>query len=254
MQLLNRFLVWLTAAVALAGFELALRQPRQTYWRVAGSVILLFLTLWQLTGRHLAQANFWRFAVTPVLFLLSGWLFFIFSEATRWRHFYALILAGFILVFFHAVYIYWHQRPRYQAHSLENMANYLNVLTVFLGFVGLFNLKIFLNFNFWGLLVVGAAGAVLLTYQLLSLSGLSLKQSGPALLVTAILLGELFGAVNFLPTSAYVNGLIIALFYYILTGLVRNWLLQIQERQVVIRYLFISVFTLIVILFSAKWF
>jgi len=254
MQLLNRFLVWLTAALTLAGFELAWRQPRQAFAWLIFLLIVVLVTLWQLTGRHLGKAIFWQLAITPIFLLLASWLFFIFSEATKLRHVYILSWSLLLFVFLQAVYLYWHQRPRYQVHSLENISNYLNVLTIFLFFVGLFDLKIILQFDFWGLFLIGLIGAVLLTYELFAVSGISFRQQWPTLAVLGLLLAELSWAVSFLPTSVYVNGLIITLFYYLLTGLTRNWLLQIQERGVVVRYLLIGVLSLVIILASAKWF
>ena len=65
---------------------------------------------------------------------------------------------------------------------------------------------------------------------------------------------EIFWAVSFLPTSIYVNGMVVVISYYLLAGLARNWLLGIRGRKVVKRYLLISFVALAIVLLTAKWF
>ena len=52
----------------------------------------------------------------------------------------------------------------------------------------------------------------------------------------------------------YVNGLIVALLYYVSVGIGRNWLLGIRQPSVFRRYLAIGLMSLLAVLASAKWF
>ena len=117
----------------------------------------------------------------------------------------------------------------------------------------MFNFIILLQVPAWQ----GAIGSMvvigLLSYQLFWIGDLGFRTQWRTLAVITLVTGELFFAVSFLPTSVYVNGLLMTLGYYTMTGLARNWLLNIRERWVVVRYLLISFSILVIILLTAKW-
>ena len=85
-------------------------------------------------------------------------------------------------------------------------------------------------------------------------SGATLKSAWPYVLVISIATLQVFMVVSFLPTSIYVSGLLVTLAYYVMTGISRNWLLDIKDKKVIQRYLIISSVFFILILLTAKWF
>jgi hypothetical protein len=152
------------------------------------------------------------------------------------------------------IFLRFQLSSRYQAHSLENISTHLSLLTVFLVASSFFSLRIFLGVPLWLLIISFGFILALATYQLIWSSDTKLVTSWPYISVITIVATEIFWAVGFLPTSVYVNGLVVTISYYLMTGLARNWLLGIQEGKVIKRYLLISTITLIIILATAKWF
>ena len=149
--------------------------------------------------------------------------------------------------------MYLYRRPKYEAHTLGNISSYIGLVAIFFLTAGVFSLRIFLSFSYLLLALPIFILTALLVYQLFWASQAPIASSLPHVLVIAIVVTEIFAVVNFLPTSVYVSGLIVTVVYYLLSGLSRNWLLNIRESRVVVRYLTISFISLMLILLSAKW-
>jgi len=253
MKLLNRSIPFIISLIIFFSLETIIRNPKQIYWQTPLLLMLLILGVWLLTGREFKKLRFWNFLITPFLLLLSGLSFIIFIESFWLKHILIATLAILLGVFLEATFLYFRLRPKYQAHSLENISNYLNLLIVFLVFSSFFSSIVFLEAAFWQLILPAAIICFLLSYQITEISDIAFYRSWPYIVIITLILVELFWAVNFLPTSIYVNSLILTLAYYLMMGLSRNWLLGIIDKRVTRRYLIISLSCFILILITAKW-
>ena len=255
MILLNRVLVWLSAAAVLVTLEFLLRVATLYQLLIAAAVLnaIVILSIWQFTGRQLRKAAFWNFIITPFLLVNSGLAFLVFLEGESTKQLVTMITTISVWIFLKVTFLYFFFRPKYEPHTLENISSYLNLVAVFLFSSSVFNFIILLQVPAWQ----GAIGSMvvigLLSYQLFWIGDLGFRTQWRTLAVITLVTGELFFAVSFLPTSVYVNGLLMTLGYYTMTGLARNWLLNIRERWVVVRYLLISFSILVIILLTAKW-
>ena len=177
----------------------------------------------------------------------------VFLEGESTRQLVTIIVTVAVWIFLKVTFLYFFFRPKYEAHTLENISSYLNLITVFLFCTSVFNLIILLRVPAW----LGAIGSMvlvgLLSYQLFWIDNLAFRTQWRTVAVITLVTGELFLAVSFLPTSVYVNALLMTLGYYTMTGLARNWLLNIRERRVIARYLLISCSILVIMLLTAKW-
>lgn len=253
-KFLNRIIPYLVPIIIFILLKEIVFSPKQIYLLAFVSLLILGLSIWQLTERNLFRPKFWQFAITPVLLLASGLFFLSFLEGYLFRQFFIIILAVLIWAFLELTYLRFHLRLKYQVHALENISTYINLITVFLTVSSFFGLIIFLDFSFWILTTIFAVLIILLNYQIAYSSEAPLNSSWLYILAITLMMIEIFWSVNFLPTSIYVNGLVVTISYYLMSGLARNWLLGIQERKVVLRYLVISFISLIIILVTAKWF
>ncbi|OGY51325.1 MAG: hypothetical protein A3J59_02555 [Candidatus Buchananbacteria bacterium RIFCSPHIGHO2_02_FULL_56_16] len=255
MILLNRVLVWLSAAAVLVTLEFLLRADTLYQLLIAAAVLnaIVAATIWQFTGRRLRKAAFWNFIITPFFVVNSGLAFLVFLEGESTRQLVTIIVTVAVWIFLKVTFLYFFFRPKYEAHTLENISSYLNLITVFLFCTSVFNLIILLRVPAW----LGAIGSMvlvgLLSYQLFWIDNLAFRTQWRTVAVITLVTGELFLAVSFLPTSVYVNALLMTLGYYTMTGLARNWLLNIRERRVIARYLLISCSILVIMLLTAKW-
>jgi len=254
MKFINRIIPWVAAVILFAVLENLLKAPKQIYWLTLVSFLVIILGVWQLTNRRLKDEKFWYLIVTP-LFLFAGGLFFLsFLEGRFFKQFFVIVLSVLVWVFLQVVFLKFHLRAKYQAYSLENIATHFNLITVFLIASSFFNLTIFLGVPAWLLVIIFAIINILLIYQLVRLSDIALAVGWPYVVVITLIAAEIFWAVSFLPTSVYINGLIVTIVYYLITGLARNRLLGVWQKQVIKRYLLISLISLAVVLLSAKWF
>jgi hypothetical protein len=251
---LNRITPWVVTLINLVFLEQIIKTPKQVYWLGFLALTLIFLAIWQLTGRQLLSKKFWRFAITPTFLFLSGLLFLVFLEAGWLKQLFIFSLSIFGGVFLEVVFVWFWRRPRYQPNALENISTHLNLLTIFFTTSGLFGLIIFLNFPLWLLALIFFIISAILNYQLIWISDANWSTGWPYIVVITLTITEIFLAVSFLPTSIYVSGLLVTISYYLITGLTRNWLLGIKEGKVVKRYLIISLILLAMIFLTAKWF
>lgn len=254
MKIFNRVIPALSAIIIFILLEKLFQSPKQIYWITFAVVAFSILSIWQLTDRKLLNKKFWQFIITPVLLLTSGILFLSFLEGVIIRQIFLVILVGAIWTYLEVIYLWLHFRPKYQPHSLENISTHLNLLTIFLTASGLYSLIIFFGLSLWALIIIFAIIATLLTHQMVWASGATLKSAWPYVLVISIVTLQVFMVVSLLPTSIYVSGLLVTLTYYVMTGISRNWLLDIKDNKVIQRYLIISSIFFILILLTAKWF
>lgn len=253
-KILNRIIPYLVSIIIFILIEQIIVFPKQIYLLAFISLMILGLSIWQLIERSFFRPKFWQFVITPLLLLGSGLVFLIFLEDYLFRQFFVVILIVLIWVFLELTYLRFHRRLKYQVHSLENISTYINLITVFLSTSSFFGLVVFLAFPVWILVIIFTGLTMLLNYQIAYSSEAPLTSSWLYILAISLMMTEIFWAVSFLPTSIYVNGLVVTISYYLMSGLALNWLLGIQERKVVLRYLIISFVSLIIILITAKWF
>jgi hypothetical protein len=250
----NRFIPIISSLVIFGLLIQIARLPQQIYLYGSFAVGIVFLTVWQITGRKLFSEKFWRFLITPAILIVGGLYFYIFLEGKNLQWLSVGVITIMLWSYFEVIVLRFHFRPRYQPHSLENISSHLNLIAIFMTASGLFGQKIFLGISIWWCLAFIVLTTALLTYQLVLTSGASLAGGWMYIAVITLIISQLFWAVSFLPTSMYVNALLITIGYYLMSGLVRNWLLEIKEKKVIARYVITAVLATVITLATAKWF
>jgi hypothetical protein len=255
MKFINKIIPALTSVAIFVLFEVLLKYPKSIYLVVILVSFLIILSIFQLTGRVLLKnSNFLNLAATPLFLFFGGLLFLVFLENVLLRHFVVFLFSVLIFAVLQSITLKFNFRPKYQPHSLENIVNHINSLSVFLIASGFLSLLIFLAIPLWILVFSFSVFIILITIQLLWFSESSIKAAWPYLFVITVLMIEIFWVVSFLPTSIYVGGMILTLTYYLLSGITKNFLLGIRGAKVVKRYLTVTIISLIIILSTAKWF
>lgn len=254
MKFFNKILPWLSVVLIFIFLERLINKPLEVYWLAPLSLIVLVLTIAQLMGWQLIKKVFWQILITPFLFLISGLFFLSFLEGLIIKQFFVVIVGILLLVFFELVYLKFHHKKNYQVHSLETVVSHLNLFVVFLISTSFFGLFVFLDASLLVLIFSFLIFNLLLNYQLVWGTGKNLNTAWPYMLIITLITTEIFWAASFLSSSIYVNALLVTISYYLMTGLARNWLLEIKEFKVIKRYLVISFVSLIIILVTAKWF
>jgi len=251
---LNRAIPWITSIVSLLAIEQIFEKPKQVYWLVAFILCLIIISVWQLLNRKIKEKRFWFLLFTPLLFFLGSSLFLSFLQGRYIKHFFAVFVAVSLGIFFEVIHSKFHNRIKYQPHSLETVSFNLNIVSIFLLSSGFFSLILFLGFSVLLFATLFTLTVLFLNFQLAWFTGSRFEISKWYILTIVLIMTEAFWAINYLPTSVYVNAALLTSGYYLLAGLSRNWLLDIKEPKVVKRYLFTTLIISVIILITAKWF
>ena len=254
MALINRFIPWIVSLLSLVLVEQIFAAPHQVFWLASYLVVAVVLSVWQLAGRRLRNAKFWRFLMTPVLFSLAGLLFLSFLKGPIVRQLALLGYAVAVWLYLEIIFLRFNFRPKYQIHSLENIFTHLELITIFLVSTSFFGISVFLGIALWMLTICFAVVVALFSYQVVWTSDTTMVAAWPYAAIVALTMTEIFFAVGYLPTSVYVGGVIVAASYYLITGLTRNWLLGNHQWRVVRRYTYVAAAVTLVALVSARWF
>lgn len=164
-----------------------------------------------------------------------------------------MTLAVFCGVFLENIFIYIYQHEKYQINSLENVSNYLNLISMFLFTSSFFGLSVFLNVALWQLSLVSFAITFALTFQTIWVNKINVRAALLQIFVICLILFELFWTVSFLPTAFYVNGLIIAISFYMMNNLMRLHLKNNLNNKIIRRYFILCGLVIFFVLLTARW-
>lgn len=252
--MINRLLPILTPALIFAGLELFFLKPHFIYFIVLFLILALGGATWKIIGKGLVNIEArWLYLLTPLSFLTSSVFFLIFLERPWARHLLALSVAAFCGIFLENIFVYIYQHAKYQINSLENVSNYLNLASMFLFNSSFFGFSVFLNIALWKLSLISFAITFILTFQTIWINKINVRAALLHIFVICLILFELFWTVSFLPTAFYVNGLIIAISFYLMNNLMRLHLLDKLNKKVIRRYFILCGLVIFFVLLTAQW-
>jgi len=233
----NRFLPLFIPLLAWLALEIYLRWPKLVY-----AIICLVMLLFFFTANQFIKASGQKKKLGNYL-LLPGYFF------TGTVSFSALVSNVFLIhfiFFFSGLYLYYYFRTIYYSllksdiyppFSLENISAYGNFIAVYFLSSALFGLQSFLNIAVWNLMLLMLVVIALACYQMIWANGIEKRSGYYYTLVACLVLVELAWSVSFLPLSFYILGLIMAIYYYILMGIMRFYLLKKLDKKIVKLYL-----------------
>ncbi len=192
---------------------------------------------------------FWHAA----LFLAIGFGFGLLLSS---KFFLNLFLAGWMavsIIYLEAVFHFFYETPRSVLISLKNIMVYINLIIFFLAAVFLFNLYIFLNFPWWGVLTLVGLVSLILLFSKFLVDNIKLKINLFYSLAISLILLELLVGLLFLPVSFYVSAAVISLGYYLFSSLAGFSLRKKLSAGRMFQYLGFTVAALILVLATAGW-
>ncbi|RJR30872.1 hypothetical protein C4569_03750 [Candidatus Parcubacteria bacterium] len=238
--------------VFLTLYQMALK-PRLFYKLTPTVIVGIVAAVTAFVLSKPREKRFFNYYIPPLLYLFGVLSFLLFIEINIIKIAFAFIFSFLIWIFLENLYLSFNQPQKYQLYGFQNFSNYFNLITVFLIYSSFYGYIVFLRVPLWPLLIAVAVVTFLVLEELMWASEINLKRSWLYNLVTVIIIAEGFWTVAFLPSSMYVDGLILTVIYYLLSGVFLNKLLGILDNSVIRRYVIISVIILAVVLMSAKW-
>lgn len=252
-MLFARFSPYLIALFLGVGLGILQLVPNLLFPLAFSLVLILGLILFVVSGQRLWSATFWALLITPFWLLVSSVSLIMIVESSFVRWLLVLAIPCLEALYLRQLFLYRYQTTSYQAYSLENYSVTLNVLVAFFGFSSLFGLKLFLGLGWSVLVPLCIALVVTIMYQSLWVQKMSNAQGVFWLLGIGIVLPEIFVSLGFLPTSHFVDGLIMAILFYLVFRLSRLALDKSFERRLIIRHVAVSFTLIIITLVTARW-
>lgn len=260
--LLKKITVWLAPTVLLVLWETWLRFPRAIIEVGILSFLLIAFVIWYLTWRPVAVSElqkklhhqeFWRFLLTPGIFVLSVWLFLVILGDRLWQQ--VMVVASCLLLFLilQNLFTRFWAATRYPAQSFESISGNINSVSVFLLATVGYSFSTFLDLPLLVLAIFLLAGTTLLVYQTMWVAGVEIKRSWLYILIVDLIVVELFWVLLFLPNTFYVKGVAITVAYYLAVNLSRNYLINLINAKMVWRYLIVGGIMLVLVLGTAQW-
>lgn len=254
MILLKRLIPIITPIIIFAAMEMLFLWPSLIYFFIVGMILVLGLATWQIIGKGLVHTEArWFYLLTPISFLVSGIIFILFLEQAWVKHTLALALSFFLGVFLENIFSYIYRHEKYQANSLENISNYLNLTSVFFLNASLFGFALFLSLPLWELSLISLVISFILTFQTIWINKIRPAAAWLHIIVICLILFEVFWTLSFLPTAFYVNGLVMTAAFYFTNNLTRLNLTGRLSKTLLVRYCVLCAIILLVVLLTAKW-
>lgn len=249
----NRLLPLLTPLITLIFLEIFYKNPKLIYVVLVLINLSIFFTLRQFCKAGEIEKNWRDFYILPGL-MSAAVVFYsiLLSSKAVIQLLFALFIVLLYLYLRHAYY-YLVRPIAYEPFSIENISSYGNFLTFFLFASAIYGLQSFLNTPVWILMLFMLLIVLLVIYQIVWANKINVKKAAYYILLTGLILIELFWSISFLPLNYNAAGLILAICYYVIIGLLRHYLLDKLDKNKVKLYLAVGTISLVAILFTSRW-
>lgn len=260
MFLLLRFLPILSAIITTVTKLLVFWYPSFLIYSIEIDLVIITATIFLMLGRSYNEfirkklfRHIFLYLIIPALLSISVSLFLIFLNQASIYYISLLFYTFLIFIFLENIFIYLYYPPKYNLGSLENISMYLSLLIIFLLFSSIFGLIIFVKIKIWPTVLISGIVTIFLVKFQMFINKINSVNQWLFIFTITLIIVELFSIILILPTSIYVNGLLLTSIFYILTGLSKEYLLQDLEKKVIIKYITITLILLTLTLITARW-
>jgi len=250
----NRYLPVLIPLLIWLGTQVFLAYPTMIYVVIVVSVLLIFFALWQFARASSVDKAWWNFLILPALLVLSVIVYSSLQTAGWFVQFLFFLNLVICYLFFRFSYYYLLNPLSYKISSIENLSLYGNFLIFFFIAASLFGFQLFLNAPAWLSTLAVALFSALIVYQVFWANKIKIRGNLFFLLVLVLILAELAWAISFLPLDNNIAGFTLAIFYYMMIGLVRMELVSGLSKDKLRFYLGFGFTSIVIILLTARWF
>lgn len=254
----NRFLPLLVPGLVFFLLELFYFKPKLIYVVLVFIILLYFFTARQFLRAAKTEEKLYNLILLPAYFTIGLVAFstMIPRESGVGRfllHLFFTLNASFVYLYLRSIYYYINRRNSYKKYSLKNISAYGNFLAFYFLASSVYGLQSFLNIPMWLLMIILLVFSGLIIYQVMWSSQIKGQAGFFYLPVFCLIIIELAWSVSFLTLSYYVLALIMAVYYYVFSGLLRFYLLGNLNSKVIKLYLAFGSISIILVLFTARW-
>jgi hypothetical protein len=246
------FLVWRPAWLLKL-----LQTPSLTWSYVLGacvvSVLAILVSLFVIGAGEPMKSRY-RFSLFPLLLTLSGFTILLYSEYPPAHYALLILIPSFIGLWLEILYYFWQRPDLYHPYSLQKIAAYVYLVEIFLFVAALVGVQVLVQVPAWLTTLTGTVVFWLIQIDLLRLHQFDTLKAAVFALFGTILATELLVALNLLPTHFFMEGALVALFFYAWLGIGKQFLLKEIDRPQVVTYVVVSSLGSFLTVVSSFWF
>ncbi len=254
----SRFLPLVIPLLVFILFETLYFKPDSIYLILVFALLLFLFSARQLISASTKNEKWYNIVLLPIYLSLSTVLLSIMIPID---YFFGKFLIQVLFIFvtillyyyFRFLYFYLINPSKYKKHSLEFFSSYANFLSIYLLTSAIFGFQTFLNTPIWFLMLLMLIFVIMIVYEAIWINQIIGPKSYFYITLICLTIFELAWAISFLTLSYYILGLLIAIAYYVLIGLVRFHLLDIINRKIIKTYLTLGFASLLIVLLTAHW-
>lgn len=249
----NYLLPILIPFLVLIFFEFFLFKPAMVYLAVVLSVCLILFAVRQFIVECGSGEKWWNFIIFPVFFLLNVAAYSTIIGSKIIIHLLFLVNAIFLYFYLRSAYYYFISPLKYKNLTFEMISLFGNFLAFFFFVSFVYDLESALNLPAWPLMLMITLASALMVYQGFWASGLKSSLNFLYITIGALVLLELAWSISFLPLNFNIAGLILAICYYMITGLIKFHLSDKLDKKIIKTYLISGLISIFLILLTARW-
>lgn len=231
--------------------EFFLFKPAAWIYVIAGMALFIALGMIIPKKKFLSWREFLHYIFNPVIFVWSAVLLLLFFENFYFRHFFVLGIGIYLFFYFENLFYFLISGNEESAHGFWRITNLMNVVSVFFLAAGLYGVKTFVQLPIWLVSVVFSAFVGALIYGAFGVIKPAPKEIIWDILIVSLIVAEFFVVLNFLPIGFYAGGAILGIIYYMIAGVLINFLKKGAVPYK--RYLIIGGTLLLLVILTAKW-
>jgi len=250
---LNRLLPLLIPLLVYALDEIYFFYPKLIYAAAVLINLLIFFAVWQFCAKSQVDSEWWNYLILPAVMSTAVMAYSVFLSSKPVIQLLFVLNLVFLYFYLRHIYYYLLNPSAYEIFSIENISSYVSWLSFFLLASTIYGLQSFLNLPIFQLVLIMLAAAALIIYQIIWVNKIELKKGLPYILISCLILVELCWSISFLPFNYNISGLCLAICFYVVTGLIKNQLLDKLDATRVKMYLILGSVSLCLILFTARW-
>jgi hypothetical protein len=249
----NRFLPILVPFLSFLLLELYYFRTKTIYLVLVFLLLFFFFTCRQFVLGSSKKEKWYNLFILPVIFTVGLVLYTTMIQGKIFIQMLIFLNIAFLYYYFRSSYYFLIKTESYREGSMENFSAYGNFLSVYFISSSIYGLQSFLNFSVWQSMVVLILVISITIYQVFWANKIDWHLGLFYGLLLSLVLLEISWSVAFLTLSYYILGLMVAICYYVIIDLVKNYLLNKLDRRTVKMYLIFGFFSIIIVLLTARW-
>ncbi len=241
------FLLFLTPIFVLLLLEVFCFKPELSYLPFFVLTVLMAFVVKKMIGGSFFS---WEYVATlgfPLMFIFFSAAYSMLTPLAVIRQ----AVFGLVMIF---TFLYLRNISKEdKSVFIENIFSYAGFLLVFFAFSFFYGLRVFLGTSIVLLVCLIMGLVVLVILNVFWANRIAIKNSMIYIFLISLLMTQIAWSLYFLSLSYSYLGLILAMCYYMVIGVVKPYLRDSLTKKTVIVYLTCGVSGIMIVIFSAQW-